>query len=402
MKEKSSHHRILIIGGGNAGISVAARLRRAGQDDVAIIEPSDTHYYQPLWTLVGGGCAPAKETARAQAKVMPKGVHWIKERSTDIDPNNQTVSLGSGNLIGYDYLVVSPGIQLDWDKIPGLSRTLGKDGVSSNYDYDLAPKTWEFLKGLRRGTAVFTMPSGPFKCPGAAQKIAYLAAHYWQQQGVLDDIHVILVIPSQKLFGVPEFCVVLERVVERYGIDVRFEHELVEVNPETREAILVNRREGSGEKVSVHYDVMHTVPPQSAPDWIKKSPLATAEPTGYVDVDKHTHQHVRWPNVFSLGDACSTPNSKTGAAIRKQAPVVTKNLLAVMNGKDPSEKYDGYAACPFTTARNKMLLAEFDYTMKPHPTIPLINTQKERRDMWYLKRWGLPFLYWNFILRGLA
>lgn len=402
MKEKSSHHRILIIGGGNAGISVAARLRRAGQDDVAIIEPSDTHYYQPLWTLVGGGCAPAKETARAQAKVMPKGVHWIKERSTDIDPNNQTVSLGSGNLIGYDYLVVSPGIQLDWDKIPGLSRTLGKDGVSSNYDYDLAPKTWEFLKGLRRGTAVFTMPSGPFKCPGAAQKIAYLAAHYWQQQGVLDDIHVILVIPGQKLFGVPEFCVVLERVVERYGIDVRFEHELVEVNPETREAILVNRREGSGEKVSVHYDVMHTVPPQSAPDWIKKSPLATAEPTGYVDVDKHTHQHVRWPNVFSLGDACSTPNSKTGAAIRKQAPVVTKNLLAVMNGKDPSEKYDGYAACPFTTARNKMLLAEFDYTMKPHPTIPLINTQKERRDMWYLKRWGLPFLYWNFILRGLA
>jgi sulfide:quinone oxidoreductase len=402
MKEKSSHHRILIIGGGNAGISVAARLRRAGQDDVAIIEPSDTHYYQPLWTLVGGGCAPAKETARAQAKVMPKGVHWIKERSTDIDSNNQTVSLGSGNLIGYDYLVVSPGIQLDWDKIPGLSRTLGKDGVSSNYDYDLAPKTWEFLKGLRRGTAVFTMPSGPFKCPGAAQKIAYLAAHYWQQQGVLDDIHVILVIPSQKLFGVPEFCVVLERVVERYGIDVRFEHELVEVNPETREAILVNRREGSGEKVSVHYDVMHTVPPQSAPDWIKKSPLATAEPTGYVDVDKHTHQHVRWPNVFSLGDACSTPNSKTGAAIRKQAPVVTKNLLAVMNGKDPSEKYDGYAACPFTTARNKMLLAEFDYTMKPHPTIPLINTQKERRDMWYLKRWGLPFLYWNFILRGLA
>ncbi len=402
MKEKAGHHKILIIGGGNAGISVAARLRRAEQDDVAIIEPSDTHYYQPLWTLVGGGCAPAQETARPQAKVMPKGVHWIKERATDIDPDNQTVSLGAGRLIGYDYLVVAPGIQLDWDKIPGLSRTLGKDGVSSNYDYGLAPKTWEFLKSLRRGTAIFTMPSGPIKCPGAAQKIAYLAAHYWRQQGVLDDIHVILVIPALKLFGVPEFCVVLEQVVERYGIDVRFEHELVEVNPETKEAILANRKEGSAEKVSISYDVMHTVPPQSAPDWIKKSPLATTEPTGFVDVDKHTHQHIRWPNVFSLGDACSTPNSKTGAAIRKRAPVVTKNLLAVMNGKDPSEEYDGYGACPFTTARNKMLLAEFDYTMKPHPTIPLINTQKERRDMWYLKRWGLPFLYWNFILRGLA
>lgn len=402
MKEESSHHNILIIGGGNAGISVAARLRRAGQDDVAIIEPSDKHYYQPLWTLVGGGCAPAKESVRDQATVIPKGVRWIKDRATVIDPDNQTVSIGSGELIGYDYLVVAPGIQLDWDKIHGLGGTLGKNGVSSNYDYTLASKTWELLRDLRRGTAVFTMPSGPIKCPGAAQKIAYLAADHWRQQGVLGDIHVILVLPTPKLFGVPEFRVVLEKVVERYGIDVRFEHELVEVNPEAREAILVNRQGGGSEKVSIPYDVMHVVPPQSAPDWIKKSPLATDAPTGYVDVDKHTHQHVRWRNVFSLGDAGSTPNSKTGAAIRKQAPVVTQNLLAVMNGKDPSEQYDGYAACPFTTARNKMLLAEFDYTMKPHPTIPLINTQKERRDMWYLKRWGLPFLYWNFILRGLA
>ncbi len=402
MKAESSHYKILIIGGGNAGISIAARLRRARQDEVAIIEPSDKHYYQPLWTLVGGGCAPAKETVRDQAKVIPKGVHWIQERATDIDPNNQTVSISSGELIRYDYLVVAPGIQLDWDKIPGLSRTLGKDGVSSNYDYDLAPKTWEFLKDLRRGTALFTMPSGPIKCPGAAQKIAYLAAHYWQQQGVLDDIHVVLVLPTPTLFPVPEFSVVLEKVVERYGIDVRFNHELVEVNPEAREATLMNRKEGSSEKVTIPYNMIHVVPPQSAPDWIKKSALATAEPTGYVDVDKHTHQHVRWPNVFSLGDAGSTPNSKTGAAIRKQAPVLTKNLLSVMNGKDPSTEYDGYAACPFTTARNKMLLAEFDYTMKPHPTIPLINTQKERRDMWYLKRWGLPFLYWNLILRGLA
>ncbi len=402
MKQESTRHRILIIGGGNAGISVAARLRRTGQNDVAIIEPSGTHYYQPLWTLVGGGCAPAEETARDQAKVMPKGVHWIKARATEIDPDKQTVSLASGSSIGYDFLIVAPGIQLDWEKIPGLNRTLGKDGVSSNYDYNLAPKMWEFLKELRYGTALFTMPSGPTKCPGAAQKIAYLAAHHWQRRGILGNMHLVLAIHSPKLFGVAEFCAVLEQVVKRYGIDVRFEHELVEVDPGSREAILINRQGGSAEKVSIRYDAMHVVPPQSAPDWIKKSPLATTEPTGFVDVDKHTLQHVRWSNIFSLGDACSAPNSKTGAAIRKQAPVVTKNLIAVINGKKPTEKYDGYAACPFTTARNKMLLAEFDYTMKPHPTIPLINTQKERRDMWYLKRWGLPFLYWNFILRGLA
>ena len=400
--KNSSHHRILIIGGGAAGISVAARLRRAGQDDVAIIEPSDRHYYQPLWTLVGGGCAPAKESERHQAQLIPQGVTWLRERATGIDPDNRTVTTGSEKTIGYDYLVVAPGIQLDWDKVTGLSNTLGKDAVSSIYQYELAPKTWEFLKNLRAGTAVFTMPSGPIKCAGAPQKIAYLASHYWQQQGVLPNIRVILVLATPKLFAVPEFSAVLEKVVDRYGIDVRFEHEMVEVKPDAKEVILVNRKAGAGEKVSISYDVLHAVPPQSAPDWIKKSPLTTAQPTGYVDVDKHTHQHVRWPNVFSLGDAGSTPNSKTGAAVRKQAPVVTKNLLAVMGGNQPPAEYDGYASCPLTTARNKMLLAEFDYTMKPHPTIPFINTQKERRDMWYLKRWGLPFFYWNLMLKGRA
>ncbi|MFQ5477896.1 MAG: FAD-dependent oxidoreductase [Candidatus Binatia bacterium] len=397
---KDSHHRIVIVGGGSAGIAVAARLRRLGQADVAIIEPSDKHYYQPLWTLVGGGCAPAAASERDESKLIPLGVRWIKDRAVEIDPDSRAVTIGSGLAIGYDFLVVCPGIQLDWDKIPGLGDALGKEGVSSNYDFDLAPKTWEFLKDLRGGTALFTMPTGPIKCPGAPQKTAYLAAHWWQLQGVLKDIHVVLAVPMPKLFGVPEFRVVLEQVVERYGIDVRFEHQLVEVKRESKEVVFKTANEG--ETVSIPYDVMHTAPPQSAPDWIKKGPLSADDATGYVEVDKHTHQHLRWPNVFSLGDACSTPNSKTGAAIRKQAPVVAKNLLAVMDGKDPSERYDGYAACPFTTARNKMLLAEFDYSMKPHPTIPLIDTQKERRDMWYLKRWGLPFFYWNLMLRGLG
>ncbi len=396
----TNRHKILIVGGGSAGISVAARLRRLGQDDIAIIEPSDKHYYQPLWTLVGGGCAPAKETERDEAKLIPKGVRWIQDKACAVDPDRQVIETGSGQSIGYEFLVVAPGIQLDWGKIPGLTETLGINGVSSNYEYHLAPKTWEFMKDLKGGTAVFTMPSGPLKCPGAPQKTAYLASHWWQQRGVLDDIKVILVIPGPKLFGVPEFRVVLEQVAERYGIDVRFGHELTEIKPDTKEAILVNQQDGKDRTVSITYDVMHVVPPQSAPDWIKQSPLATSEPTGYVEVDKHTHQHVRWPNIFSLGDAGSTPNSKTGAAIRRQAPIVVENLLAVMAGKEPSASYDGYAACPFTTARNKMLLAEFDYTMTPHPTIPLINTQKERRDMWYLKRYGLPWFYWNLMLRG--
>ncbi len=399
----STRHRILIVGGGTAGISIAARLVKAGERDVAVIEPSDVHYYQPLWTLVGAGCAKIEQTVRPELSVMPKGVSWIKDRAADVDPDSQSVGLESGRSVGYDFLVVCPGIALDWDRLPGSAETLGSNGVSSNYQVDLAPKTWEMIQGMRRGTAVFTMPSGPIKCAGAPQKIAYLACDWWRKQGVLSDIKVVLLLPTPAMFGVPEFSRVLDGVAARYGIDVRLCHEAVEVHPEVKELVVADRSDGGDHKFTLGYDFAHLVPPQSAPAWIKRGPLADpANPAGYVEIDKNTMRHVRYPNVFSLGDAGSSPNSKTGAAVRKQAPVVVDNLRAVMAGKDPKASYDGYASCPLTTARNKMLLAEFDYTMKPHPTIPVIDTKKERYDMWLLKRYGLPFLYWNLMLKGKA
>ena len=397
----SMHHKVLIIGAGSAGISVAARLRRAKVDDIGVIEPSDKHYYQPLWTLVGGGCAPAAESERSEASVMPKGVAWIKDSAETIDPDNNLVTTITGARVSYDYLIVCPGIQLDWGRVPGMTDALSTSTVSSNYTYELAPKTWEMVRRLKSGTAVFTMPSGPIKCAGAPQKIAYLAADYWRQQGVLADIRVVLVLPTPGMFGVKVFSDELERVVARYGIEVHRSSELVEVDAAGRGAVVADNANSTKESIS--YDLMHVVPPQSAPDWIKATPLADpANPAGYVEIDKNTMRHLRYANVFALGDAGSSPNSKTGAAIRKQAPVVVKNLLALMAGRPVSAKYDGYASCPLTTARNKMLLAEFDYTMEPAPSIPFIDTTRERRDMWYLKRYGLPALYWNLMLRGLA
>lgn len=391
--------RVVVVGGGTAGITVAARLVRSGQRNITVIEPGTTHYYQPLWTLVGGGRASLEESARPEAKVMPKQVRWVRQAATAIDPDAGSVALEDGSAVEYDYLVVCPGIQLDWHKIPGLAETLGRAGVSSNYVYELAPATWRFIRDLRAGSAVFGLPSGPIKCAGAPQKIAYLAADYWREQGVLDKIDVHLVLPTPAMFGIKQFADVLDQVVRRYGITVHFRSEVVEVNASTREAVVLSGE--THEKSSIQYDVMHLAPPQSAPDWVKRSSIADpADPNGYVQVDKHTMQHPRYPNVFSLGDAGSTPNSKTGAAIRKQAPVVVENLLSVMAGGMATKRYDGYSSCPITTARNKMLLAEFDYSMKPAPSIPLINTIKERRDMWYLKRYGLPALYWNLMLKG--
>jgi sulfide:quinone oxidoreductase len=393
-------HEFVIVGAGSAGISVAARLRRAGEDDIAVIDPAGIHYYQPLWTLVGGGLAEARESARKQADVMPRGVRWIQDRVTHIDADDRAVELASGLRVSYRYLVVCPGIQLDWDRVEGLEATLGANGVSSNYRYDLAPRTWEHLRTQRGGRAVFTMPSGPIKCAGAPQKIAYLAADHFQRQGI--DATVTLVLPTPGIFGIPVFARELERVIERYGMDVRFDSEVVAIDGPGKRVTIVDRSGDEASTAELDFETAHVVPPQSAPDWLKATSLSDGTPNGYVDIDAHTMQHVRYPEVFALGDAGNSPNSKTGAAIRKQAPVVTENLLAVAAGGVPTARYSGYASCPITTAHNRMLLAEFDYTMEPAPSIPGIDTTKERYDMWLLKRYGLPALYWNLMLRGLA
>jgi sulfide:quinone oxidoreductase len=397
---RKSHYRVVVIGGGDAGVSVAARLNRRGMHDVAVVEPSAEHYYQPLWTLVGGGLVAARKTVRREASVLPRRSTWIRDRATGVDPENRLVHLHGGS-VGYDRLVVAPGIHLDWDATPGMQEAMATPFASSNYSFALAPKTWEVMRDLRRGTAVFTMPTGPIKCPGAPQKIAYLCSDYWRQRGVLGDIRVVLALPGAGLFGIPVFAQALAKAVERYGIEVRYNTEVVEIDGDSKRVKLLDNTTGAKEPLD--YDALHVAPRQSAPDWVKHGPLADpANADGYVEVDKHTLQHVRYPEVFALGDVANTPNSKTGAAIRKQAPVVVANLMASLANEPLSAVYDGYAACPFTTARNRMLLAEFDYACNHRPSIPLIDTTRERYDMWLLKRYGLPFLYWHVLLRGLG
>ena len=394
-------HRFLIIGGGTAGITVAARLLRKGHTDVAVMEPSDKHYYQAMWTLVGGGQAAAAPTERSEASVMPKKATWIRKAAAEVDPEANTVTAADGATYSYDVLVVCPGIQLDWDKTEGLTEALGRNGVSSNYRYDLAPRTWDFIRETRSGSAVFMMPSGPMKCAGAPQKIAYLASDYWRKQGVLDKIDVHLVVPTPRIFGIPAIADNLDRVIADYGIHLHTSSEITAIDADARKVTVSSVGE-SGTDTTLSFDRLHAVPRQSAPDWIKTSRLSTGEPTGYVEVDKHTMQHVRYPNVFALGDAGSTPNSKTGAAIRKQAPVVVENIGSHISGRPLTARYDGYASCPIVTSTHDMLLAEFDYDFNLKPSFPVLDPTKPHRPYWYLKKYGLPFMYWNLMLKGVA
>lgn len=392
------YHEVVIIGGGNAGISVAARLRRARKDlDVAIIEPSTKHYYQPLWTLVGGGVFPKERSERSEASVVPAGVTWIRDAVVEVCPQEDGVLTAGGDRITYRFLVVAPGIQINWGDIEGLPGALGKDGVCSNYSYDSVDKTWEFIRSFKGGNAVFTQPATPIKCGGAPQKIAYLADDAFRKAGVRDQSTIIFATAGAAIFAVEKYAKTLRKVVERKGIDVRFGHNLVAIRPETKEAEF-ERTDGSG-RVTIRYDMIHVTPPMSAPDFVRHGPLANAE--GWVDVDKYTLQHVRYSNVYSLGDASSLPTSKTGAAIRKQAPVVVKNVLAGIDGKDPVARYDGYTACPIVTGYGRLVMAEFDYDLTPRETFPF-DQSKERWSMYQVKKRVLPPLYWRLIMKGRA
>ena len=400
--DRAARHRVVIVGGGTAGISVAARLLGAGIRDVALVEPSDKHYYQPLWTLVGGGIVAKEVSERLEASVMPRGTRWIHDRVVSFSPETNTIELASGKRVGYEYLVVAPGIQCDWNRVAGLEEALAAPGVSSNYRYDLTPKTWDMIRSFKGGTAVFTFPAGPIKCAGAPQKIMYLAADYFRKHNIKAE--VIYASASPAIFGVKAFAGPLNEVVKRYGIQTKFNHNLVAVDHVAKTATFELLDQPDKPRVTLPYDIMHVTPPQSAPDFVKTSSLAETEGAqkGYVKVDRGTLQHTTFPNIFALGDAGSTPNSKTGAAIRKQAPIVVQNLLAAMKGQQLAPAYDGYASCPLVTGYGKLILAEFDYDGNPTPSIPFIDTKKERWSMYMLKRWGLPWMYWNLMLRGKA
>lgn len=395
----SVHHQIIIVGGGSAGISVAARLTKGwfNKLDVAVIEPSDKHYYQPQWTLVGGGVVKKEVTEHTEASVMPRRAKWVRDGVAEFHPDQNYVVTRGGQTMTYDWLVVAAGIQINWGKIPGLKESVGKNGVCSNYSYDTVDSTWENIRNFRGGKALFTHPSGAVKCGGAPQKIMYLAEDYFRRAGIRDKCNVIFAAAGPSIFAVDRYRKTLEAVIARKQINCRFRHELIEIRPSAKEAVFKNL--DTGETVTLPYDMLHVTPPMSAPAFIANSPLADKE--GWVEVDKDTLQHTRFANVFGIGDCSNLPTSKTGAAIRKQAPILVANLKAAMGGTPLAAKYDGYTSCPLITGYGSLVLAEFDYDKNPAETFPF-DQSKERWSMWIVKRYLLPFFYWHLMLKGRA
>ena len=402
MASQDSVKQVVIVGGGSAGISVATSLLKRKSDlDITIIDPAGDHYYQPGFTLVGGGVFTVDETRRSMASVMPKKVNWIQSAVATFDPDNNSLALEDGSTISYERLIVCPGLKLDWDAVEGLRETLGKNGVTSNYLSDYAPYTWELVEQLESGKAIFTQPPMPIKCAGAPQKVLYLSADQWLQKGRLKNINISFYNAGPVLFGVADYVPALQSYMDKYGVALEFSQNLVKVDGPNKTAWFSKKdSEGNTETVSTTFDMLHVCPPQTAPDFIRSSPLADA--AGWVDVDKNTLKHNKYGNVWGLGDATNSPNAKTAAAVRKQAPVVASNVLQDMANSDELYGYDGYGACPLTVERGKIVLAEFRYGGKLAPTLPtwLLQGTQPTWLAWFLKKVVMPKLYWDGMLKG--
>lgn len=393
---------IVIVGGGAAGLAVAASLKsRKSSLDIAVIDPADIHYYQPGWTMVGGGIFEASDTAKTMGSLIPRGVTWIKSAVAAFEPKDDAVILDGCRVVKYKRLIVAPGLKLAWDRIEGLEATLGKNGVTSNYRYDLAPYTWNLVKNMKEGRAVFTQPPMPIKCAGAPQKAMYLSGDHWTRAGVLKDISIDFMNAGGVLFGVKDYVPALEGYVQKYGVNLNFFHNLKAIDGDAKKAwFTVAKPDTTPTEVEVEFDMIHVVPPQIAPDFIRVSPLADA--AGWVDVDQATLRHKTYGNIWSLGDVMNAPNAKTAAAARMQAPVVAQNVVDDINGRSATAQYNGYGSCPLTVERGKIVLAEFGYGGALLPSFPkaVIDGTKPSRLAWWLKESFLPPFYWKGMLKG--
>lgn len=398
--QPAAKYRIAIIGGGSSGVSVASQLCRklpkSEHNSIAVIEPRDQHLYMPYWTMVGGLGLDVQNSARPMEQVMPHHVQWIKEKCLTFEPEQNKLTLASGQQIEYDILVVAAGLQQNFGAVTGLPETMGKNGVASIYSFDYSPSVWANIQNMQKGKAIFTNPGTAVNCGGAPQKICYLAEAAWCQRGVRDNIEIEFCTATPGIFACPEYRVALEKVMKSKNVTPHVKTNLVEVDGERK--IATFEREG-GELLTKEFDFLHVTPPMSAPDFIRNSPLANA--AGFVDVDKETCQHNKFSNIFSLGDCSSLPTSKTYSAISSQAPVVTYNVQALLSGREATSTYDGYTACPVLLGDSKLLLAEFNgYTMEATPTFVPLDQTKPNTLFYWLKRYVFEHVYWHSMPLG--
>lgn len=405
----SRSHKVVVVGGGSAGMAISHRLSRTGkfaQDDIAIVDPSSWHHYQPGWTLVGGGLKTKEELRRPMSDLVDPKFKFYNDSVGTFTPEENFLTLGNGDKVSYEQLVVAPGIHINYDSVKGLPDALANPDslVSSIFGYDTCDKVFGTIKKLNKGDAIFTQPLGVMKCAGAPQKIMWLALDHWKKAGLYDPsnpansaINISYATGLPSMFAVAKYGAKLEELRKERHVEGLFQHDLVAIEGNTA----VFARPDGQEQIKRHFDLLHVVPKMGPHAFVKNSPLANE--AGFVDVDDGTTQHKKFPNVWSAGDASSLPTSKTAAAITSEAPVLVENLLGAMEGKAPEAVYDGYTSCPLLTEYGKVLLAEFKYGGEPKETFGNwfgIDQAEPRRAFYHLKKDFFPWVYYKSMMKG--
>ena len=408
--------KIVIIGGGAAGISMAARLKSwLDKPDITLIDPSDRQFYQPGFTLIASGVYQPDDVWRKQEDCMPSDIKWIKDSVAAVDPVWNQVTTKNNGKIAYDFLVLTPGIQINWEKVEGITQaTLGQGNAHSIYDFEGAQKTWKAIQEFSKtgGRGIYTDTYTKHKCGGAPKKICLLTEHYTRKQGTRETVDLNFYTASKELYDVPFFTPRLLEIYKERNIPINLNVRVKGVDTAAKQVHFEKIETVGDQKVYTpfveDYDFLHFTPPMSAPDFVKEAGLGWTEgklaADGWVMVDKETLVHKTYPNIVSLGDVAGIPTSKTSAAIRVQVPIAAKNLISLMEGKEPAEKYDGYAACPIVTDYGHVLLCEFNYKKEAENSFPftMMDTSKELRAAWLLKVYFLKPMYFYGMLNGWA
>lgn len=408
--------KIVIIGGGAAGISMAARLKSwLDKPDITLIDPSDRQFYQPGFTLIASGVYQPDDVWRKQEDCIPSDIKWIKDSVAAVDPVWNQVTTKNNGKIAYDFLVLTPGIQINWEKVEGITQaTLGQGNAHSIYDFEGAQKTWKAIQEFSKtgGRGIYTDTYTKHKCGGAPKKICLLTEHYTRKQGTRETVDLNFYTASKELYDVPFFTPRLLEIYKERNIPINLNVRVKGVDTAAKQVHFEKIETVGDQKVYTpfveDYDFLHFTPPMSAPDFVREAGLGWTEgklaADAWVMVDKETLVHKTYPNIVSLGDVAGIPTSKTSAAIRKQVPIAAKNLISLMEGKEPAEKYDGYAACPIVTDYGHVLLCEFNYKKEAQNSFPftLLDTSKEQWAAWLLKVYFLKSMYFYGMLNGWA
>lgn len=387
---------VLIVGGGNAGISAAARLLRRGVTNVAVVEPQTVHTYRPLLSYVGAGQADQVSAERTQRSVTPRGCTWLHDTVVAVDPDEHVVTCASGAAHRYRDLVLAPGLVVDAEALPGVSAAIAAAEVTSNY-LDRAEKTWHLVQTMPSGGhAVFTVPRAPVSCTGTTIKPLFLAAAHWARAG--RDVRITLIVDRTHLTGVAGIDAQLRMRLEEIGAQTLLGTKVVELHPQRRE---ISVADNGGAAWREGYDMLHLVPPFRGPKWMTESRLASTTSGGLIDIDPETLRHRSFGDVWAAGDAAAVDTDPSGGALRRQIRMLVDNLVSSRHGSSAFERYDGYTVAPIATDAHKLIAGEFDRSGQPASSLPsVLDPFKPRRTAWALDRYGLPQAYWNFILKG--